>query len=365
MESISEKHVLNGRNQIFLIVILTICTFALALFSMGLGSSSQLDMFSTMNIIFDKDQFSCLFSFGTLGGSSTFPCNQDLQSQIVWNLRFPRIMMGMITGVALSTAGALMQGCLGNPLVSPLTLGVASGAALGAAFAIVLNLSFIPVPELAIVANAFLFSLIVVAIIIQLGNMRSVSAESYILVGIAITFIAGAIVSTMQYFATDAQLSQLAHWSFGSLSRPDLGNTIWIGLAILWILPRVFKWAWDLNTLSLGGDEFAISTGVEPVSTRRNILIISALMTSIVISFTGLIGFVGLAAPHMSRLLIGNDYRKLIPCSAVFGAFLVVFADTMGRTLFAPIVIPVGIMLSIIGGPFFMYLLLQNRGHAH
>ena len=109
MESISEKHVLNGRNQIFLIVILTICTFALALFSMGLGSSSQLDMFSTMKIIFDTDQFSCLFSFGTLGGSSTFPCNQDLQSQIVWNLRFPRIMMGMITGVALSTAGALMQ----------------------------------------------------------------------------------------------------------------------------------------------------------------------------------------------------------------------------------------------------------------
>ena len=117
--------------------------------------------------------------------------------------------------------------------------------------------------------------------------------------------------------------------------------------------------------LSLGGDEFAISTGVEPVRTRRNILIISALMTSIVISFTGLIGFVGLAAPHMSRLLIGNDYRKLIPCSAVFGAFLVVFADTVGRTLFAPIVIPVGIMLSIIGGPFFMYLLLHNRGHAH
>ena len=360
MESISEKHVLNGRKQIILIVILTISTFALALFSMGLGSSSQLDMFSTMKIIFDTGQFSCIFEI-----SEVFPCNQDLQSQIVWNLRFPRIMMGMITGVALATAGALMQGCLGNPLVSPLTLGVASGAALGAAFAIVLNLSFIPIPELAIVANAFLFSLIVVAIIIQLGNMRSISAESYILVGIAITFIAGAIVSTMQYFATDAQLSQLAHWSFGSLSRPDLVNTIWIGLVIICLMPIVFIWAWDLNTLSLGGDEFAISTGVEPVTTRRNILIISALMTSIVISFTGLIGFVGLAAPHMSRLLIGNDYRKLIPCSAVFGAFLVVFADTVGRTLFAPIVIPVGIMLSIIGGPFFMYLLLQNRGHAH
>ena len=195
--------------------------------------------------------------------------------------------------------------------------------------------------------------------------MRSITAESYILVGIAITFITGAIVSTMQYFATDAQLSQLAHWSFGSLSRPDLSNALWITLAIIWLMPRSIRWSWDLNTLSLSGDEFAISTGVDPVTTRRNILIISALMTSIVIAFTGLIGFVGLAAPHMSRLLIGNDYRKLIPCSAVFGALLVVFADTVGRTLFAPIVIPVGIMLSVIGGPFFMYLLLNNRGRAH
>jgi len=237
---------------------------------------------------------------------------------------------------------------------------VASGAALGAAFAIVLGISIIP--NLAIVANAFLFSLVVVGIIIQLGNMRSVSAESYILVGIAITFISGAIVSTFTYFATDAQLSQLTHWSFGSLSRPSLSNVVWISATIICLMPSAMKWAWDLNTLSLGGDDFAISSGVDPSSTRRNILVLSALMTSIVIAFTGLIGFVGLAAPHMSRLVIGNDYRKLIPCSAVFGSFLMLFADTVGRTIFAPVIIPVGIMLAIIGGPFFMYLLLQNRG---
>jgi iron complex transport system permease protein len=122
------------------------------------------------------------------------------------------------------------------------------------------------------------------------------------------------------------------------------------------------KWSWDLNAISLGGDEFAITTGVDPISIRKNILILSALMTSIVIAFTGMIGFVGLAAPHMSRIIVGNDFRKLIPCSAVFGAFLMIFADTLGRTLFAPIVIPVGVMLSIIGGPFFMYLLLSKRG---
>ena len=165
----------------------------------------------------------------------------------------------------------------------------------------------------------------------------------------------------MQYFATDEQLSQLAHWSFGSLSRPDLVNVLWISVAVLGLLPTALKWSWDLNALSLGGDDFAISTGVNPRQIRRNILILTALMTSIVIAFTGLIGFVGLAAPHMARIIVGNDFRKLIPCSAVFGSFLMILADTLGRTLFAPVVIPVGVMLSVIGGPFFMYLLLRRR----
>ncbi len=343
MDSISRRHIEKGKTQLLMVLTLCIVTIFLAIFAMGQGSSTNLDMWTSMRMILG-------FESGTA-----------LQSDIIWKLRFPRILMAITGGIALATAGALMQGCLGNPLVSPLTLGVASGAALGAAFAIVLGISIFT-DELAIVANAFLFSLIVVAIIIQLGNLRSVTAESYILVGIAITFIAGAIVSTMQYFATDAQLSQLAHWSFGSLSRPDEIQVWYISIAVIGLMPTAMKWSWDLNALSVGGDEFAISTGVNPVETRRNILILSALMTSVVIAFTGLIGFVGLAAPHMSRLIIGNDFRKLIPCSAIFGAFLMLFADTLGRTLFAPIIIPVGIMLSIIGGPFFMYLLLANRG---
>ena len=342
MDSISKKYIEDSRTQVTIISMVCTATLLSAVIAMGLGSSSTLDSISTIKIM-----------FGLESGS-------DLQSAIIWELRFPRVLMAIIGGAALATAGALMQGCLGNPLVSPLTLGVASGAALGAAFAIVLGISIIP--NLAIVANAFPFSLVVVGIIIQLGNMRSVSAESYILVGIAITFISGAIVSTFTYFATDAQLSQLTHWSFGSLSRPSLSNVVWISAAVICLMPSAMKWAWDLNTLSLGGDDFAISSGVDPSSTRRNILVLSALMTSIVIAFTGLIGFVGLAAPHMSRLVIGNDYRKLIPCSAVFGSFLMLFADTVGRTIFAPVIIPVGIMLAIIGGPFFMYLLLQNRG---
>ena len=344
MSDLTSQYLQKSKKHVLLIALLSVVTVLFAVYSMGTGSSSNLGFWSTLKII-----------LGLQTGS-------ELQTAIIWKLRFPRVLMAIVGGTALATAGALMQGALGNPLVSPLTMGVASGAALGAALAIVLGWTLIDNSDLTIVLNAFLFSLIVVFIIIQLGNMRSISPESYILVGIAITFISGAIVSTLQYFATDAQLSALAHWSFGSLSRPTLQNAVFVSMSLVILLPTALKWSWDLNALSMGGDEFAISTGVDPVRTRKNILILSALMTSIVIAFTGLIGFVGLAAPHMSRIFVGNDFRKLIPCSAVLGSFLMLFADTVGRTLFAPVVIPVGIMLSVIGGPFFMYLLLKNPG---
>tara|TARA_Y100000766_G_scaffold2713_1_gene2143 strand:+ start:486 stop:1649 length:1164 start_codon:yes stop_codon:yes gene_type:complete len=379
MDSISIKHIEKGKNQIMVIVILAIVTFVSSVFALGLGSSENLDMLTVWKIVL-FDIYDFFINLDTvlenlwynISACATSSCDTrslmydieregtDIQNSMIYDWRLPRILAAIVGGVALAVAGSLMQGCLGNPLVSPLTLGVASGAALGAALAIVLGFTILSVPALAIVINSFIFSLIVVAIIIQLGKMRSISAESYILVGIAITFICGAIVSTMQYFASDAQLSQLAHWSFGSLSRPNTKNVIFMALILTALLPTALRWSWDLNALSMGGDEFAISTGVDPDKIRKNILIVSALMTSIIIAFTGLIGFVGLAAPHMSRLVVGNDFRKLIPCSAIFGSFLMIFADTLGRTLFAPIVIPVGVMLSIIGGPFFLYLLLKR-----
>lgn len=379
MDSISIKHIEKGKNQILIILLLAIVTFISSIFALGLGSSENLDMLTVWKIVlFDIYDFFINIDivlenlWYNISGCLTSSCETrslmhsieregtDIQNSIIYDWRFPRILTAIVGGVALAVAGSLMQGCLGNPLVSPLTLGVASGAALGAALAIVLGFTILSIPALAIVVNSFIFSLIVVAIIIQLGKMRSISAESYILVGIAITFICGAVVSTMQYFASDAQLSQLAHWSFGSLSRPNTKNVILMALVLIALLPTAVRWSWDLNALSMAGDEFAISTGVDPNKLRRNILVVSALMTSIVIAFTGLIGFVGLAAPHMSRLIVGNDFRKLIPCSGIFGAFLMIFADTLGRTLFAPIVIPVGVMLSIIGGPFFLYLLLKR-----
>lgn len=343
MNPLSQQHITKSQNQIKSIILLGASTFILALIAMGQGPYEKLDIWTTAKIIFG------------------FETPTKTENSIIWRIRFPRILMAIVGGVALAIAGALMQGCLGNPLVSPLTLGVASGAALGAAVAIMLGFSVIGGP-LAIVGNAFLFALIVVFIIIKLGSMHSVSAESYILVGIAITFIAGAITSILNYFATDEQVSQLMHWSFGSLGRVDRDTAFFLAVPVCALVPLSLKWSWDLNALSVGGDEFAISTGVDPAGFRRTVLILSAFLTALVISFTGLIGFVGLAAPHMARVIVGNDFRKLIPSSAIFGAFLMLFADTLGRTLFAPVIIPVGVMLSVIGGPFFMYLLIRSKG---
>ena len=339
--------------------LLVLLTIIFALFSMGFGSSKSLNFWKIIRIVLGLDE------------------PTDIQRSILLNIRLPRVLMAIFAGAALATAGTLMQGCLGNPLVSPLTLGVASGASLGAALAIILGFSVIDIgfgenywlsdwfPNTILVLNTFIFSLIVVFIVIKLGELRGVSAESYILVGIAITFINGAIVESLVYFATPQQLAQLTHWSFGSVRRPALETVLFVGVILTLIYPRLIKYSWDLNTLAIGGDDFAISTGVDPSKLRKKILVISAFATSIIIAFTGLIGFVGLAAPHIARLIIGNDYRKLVPSSALIGALLVLIADTVGGTLFSPVVLPVGIMLSILGGPFFLYLLLNRRSDVH
>ena len=339
--------------------LLVLLTIIFALFSMGFGSSKSLNFWKIIRIVLGLDE------------------PTDIQRSILLNIRLPRVLMAIFAGAALATAGTLMQGSLGNPLVSPLTLGVASGASLGAALAIILGFSVIDIgfgenywlsdwfPNTILVLNTFIFSLIVVFIVIKLGELRGVSAESYILVGIAITFINGATVESLVYFATPQQLAQLTHWSFGSVRRPALETVLFVGVILTLIYPRLIKYSWDLNTLAIGGDDFAISTGVDPSKLRKKILIISAFATSIIIAFTGLIGFVGLAAPHIARLIIGNDYRKLVPSSALIGALLVLIADTVGGTLFSPVVLPVGIMLSILGGPFFLYLLLNRRSDVH
>lgn len=281
---------------------------------------------------------------------------------IVQYLRLPRIVLGVLAGGGLAIAGAVMQGALRNPLVSSFTMGVASGAALGASLAIILGFGVIGPEKYIIILNAFLFALGTTFIILALGRLRGITPESFILVGIALLFFFGAVTASLQYIATEAQLAAVIHWAFGTLTGASWENIMVVLVVQAVCFPLLIKYSWDLNTMASGGDEVACSLGVNCGRVRVMVMVLAALITATIISFTGIIGFVCLVAPHITRLLIGSDHRFLLPGAALVGATLLLAADTLGRTAFLPVVIPVGIVISFVGAPFFFFLLMSRRG---
>jgi len=287
--------------------------------------------------------------------------SSKLASVIIWRLRLRWVTMAMAAGAGLAICGAVMQGALRNPLVSPFTLGVSSGATLGASLAIILGISFVGSGRYFIVANAFIFSMITSFLIIGFGRLRGTTPESFILVGIALTYSFSAVTSILQYFAEEGDLMAVTHWLFGSVMRTSWEDIMLVSAVMLMCLPFLMKYCWDLNAMVLGGDEVAISLGVNPARVRTVSMMLVALITASITSFTGIIGFVGLVAPHIARLVIGGDHRFLLPCSGVLGAIMVVVANVIGRSIMPPAVLPEGIVMSSIGGPFFLYLLLMKR----
>ncbi|MCL0072764.1 iron ABC transporter permease [Dehalococcoidia bacterium] len=281
---------------------------------------------------------------------------------IVQHLRLPRIVMAMLAGAGLAIAGGVMQGALKNPLVSSFTMGVASGAALGASLAIILGFSMVGPERYMVIVNAFIFALGTTLLILALGRLRGVTPESFILVGIALLFFFGAVTSTLQYIATEEELAAVIHWAFGTLTGSAWENIlIVLAVQVICLPPLLIKYSWDLNTMASGGDEVATSLGINCGRVRVMVMVLAALITATIISFTGIIGFVCLVAPHITRLLIGSDHRFLLPGAALVGATLLLAADTIGRTVFAPVIIPVGIVISFVGAPFFFFLLMSRR----
>lgn len=289
------------------------------------------------------------------------PVTPTMAEIIVWNLRLPRVVMGALAGAGLALAGAAMQGILRNPLVSPFTLGVASGATLGASLAIVLGFSLAGIGRYVVIGNAFAFAMGTSMLILALGRLRGITPASFILVGIALLNLFGAATSFLQYIATEGELSEVIHWAFGSLTGSSWTSILVVLTVLLLSIPFMLRASWDINAMAQGGDEVAKSLGVNCGRVRVLVMLLSSLITASIISFTGIIGFVGLVAPHCARLVIGSDYRFLLPASAVLGAILLLVADAVGRTIASPIIVPVGIVISFIGAPFFFYLLMRRR----
>jgi len=287
---------------------------------------------------------------------------------VLWNVRIPRIISAVFVGASLAIAGAVMQCVLKNPLASPFTLGISQGAAFGAAIAIVylgagqlhrVGETLTIFNPYAVSIFAFFGSLISAFVILALAKLRDLSPEAIILAGVAMSALFQACVMLIQYFATDVQVASIVFWTFGDVGRARWVEIYLIIATFIACFAYFFYKRWDYNSL-LAGDETAISLGVNPQRLRLEGMVISSFLTAVCVSFTGIIGFIGLIAPHVVRLTIGGDYRFLIPASALVGALVLLASDTVGRLVISPVIIPVGIITSILGAPMFIYLLLRG-----
>lgn len=285
----------------------------------------------------------------------------EREINVLFMLRLPRVAAALAAGAGLGISGTAMQAITGNHMASPFTTGISSAAAFGAAAVIIFGGVGPGAQKTATVAAAFLMAALCTMLVYGLANVRGMGAQALVLIGIALNYLFQAMNSTMQFIANEQQLPAIVHWTFGSLTAAGWGEVAVMAVIFALVFLLYGSQAWAFNLLSLGQEETAASLGLHVAKLRIVTGAAGALMTAAVVSFTGVIGFVGLVAPHMARLLLGGDYRLVLPFSAVFGALLVLLGDTLGRTLFSPVTIPVGIVVSYVGVPLFLWLILRER----
>ncbi len=281
---------------------------------------------------------------------------------VVWNIRLPRILAAVVAGAGLAVAGATMQSTMKNPLADPYTTGISSGASFGATMAIILGFS-ITGGAYALVINAFIFSLIPMAVIMVVSALKQASPTTIILSGLAVMYLFNAMTTLMMLTADPNALAEAYSWQVGTLGLmkwdyiPIMLGVVLAGCIVLQLL------ASKINVLT-SGDEGAKSLGIDADKLRMISLLIVSLMAASIVSFTGIIGFIGLVCPHICRMFIGSDIRYLLPASAAFGAVFLLICDLVGRTIIAPTVLDVGVITAFVGGPTLLYLLIKQKKEA-
>jgi iron complex transport system permease protein len=278
---------------------------------------------------------------------------------VVIQIRLPRILGAILVGAGLGVCGCVMQAVLKNPLASPFTLGISSGAQFGVSLAAVFGISILGGPYF-LIGNAFVFALICSGIIIALSGLKGATSETMILAGIALNYLFQATNQLFTYIANEEQRTLMSVWGMGSISGLNWHSIMLIVAISVICMPLLYSKAWDLNLMTVG-DESAKSMGVDADRVRIFIMVVSSLLVAVLVAFVGVIGFIGLVAPHIGRMILGSDHRYLIPAAAGLGAVLLLLADAISVNLLAPTVIPTGIVMSIIGVPFFLYLILRGR----
>ena len=293
----------------------------------------------------------------------------ELNRQIIYHIRLPRIFGALFSGVILALSGVVMQILLRNPLASPYTLGISNAAAFGASFGIVFlagrtgvvdgESSFLTSGYI-VTWTALAGSLCGLGGILCIIRFKQASIETIVLSGVIINSLFSAGITVIQYLADHVQLASIVFWNFGDLGRSDWDK---VGILCLLLLPMLIYFylkRWDYKVLA-AGDDYARSMGVYPQRTRLIGLILTSLCTAIVVSFFGVIAFVGLVVPHIVRKCIGDNEEFLLIATAIFGGMFLLLCDTLARSLLSPIVLPVGILTSFLGAPLFLFLLIRQK----
>lgn len=284
----------------------------------------------------------------------------DTHQTIIWSIRLPRVLLGVLVGASLSIAGAAFQGMFKNPMADPFVIGISSGAALGASIAIILRVRVPFVGISGISIFAFVGALITVFVVYNISRIKNkVPVTTLLLAGIAIGQFLTAIMSFLMVIYSN-DMAKIIYWTMGSLAGKGWEPLIRIFLPVIISIVLINFFARDLNIM-LTGEDSAKSLGINVEKTKMYILVLGTFMVSMVVSVSGIIGFVGLIIPHIVRIIIGPDHRVLLPASALTGGIFMIFADTIARTIISPVEIPVGIITALFGGPFFLYLLKKTK----
>lgn len=347
--SVSEQYNVAKAKKIAIIFILLALVFLFFVVSVFVGSG-------TLSF---KEVFLAIFNKGS-----------ETARLIVRRIRFPRVIAALIAGGGLAVSGLVMQTVLKNPLASPTTLGVSNAAVFGANFAIIVvgagafhstHGSWLSISNPYLVSTfSFLSAIIAAGSILLLARLKNLNASAIVLAGVAVSAIFQAGTTLIQYFASDTQVASAVYWTFGDLGRASYKTDLIMFIVVAVSTLFFFLKRWDFSAMS-GGIAYAKTLGVNTRFMTIMSLLLASLITSVTVSFLGIIGFVGLTAPQFMKRIVGDDYRFLLPSSFLAGALLLLISDILGRLPIFGTSVPVGVVTSLIGGPVFLAILLRRK----
>lgn len=347
--SVSEQYNVAKAKKLAIILILLALVFLFFVVSVFVGSG-------TLSF---KEVFLAIFNKGS-----------ETARLIVRRIRFPRVIAALIAGGGLAVSGLVMQTVLKNPLASPTTLGVSNAAVFGANFAIIVvgagafhstHGSWLSISNPYLVSTfSFLSAIIAAGSILLLARLKNLNASAIVLAGVAVSAIFQAGTTLIQYFASDTQVASAVYWTFGDLGRASYKTDLIMFIVVAVSTLFFFLKRWDFSAMS-GGIAYAKTLGVNTRFMTIISLLLASLITSVTVSFLGIIGFVGLTAPQFMKRIVGDDYRFLLPSSFLAGALLLLISDILGRLPIFGTSVPVGVVTSLIGGPVFLAILLRRK----